>query len=131
MHSSGNPLDFDWDHYLDLAYLLHQDRSLAVCDEAKWRCAISRAYYAVFGGAKCHLMYKDNQNLPKKDVHSWVIGMYRNNSSIEKKKIGKNLKQLLIDRTIADYEEYTDVTSAMAQTSIILAKSTMASLKKL
>lgn len=131
MHSSGNALNFDWEHYLTLAHHLHQDSSLAVCDEAKWRCAMSRAYYAVFGRAKCHLVYKEHQSLPTLDVHSWVISMYLGDSSKEKRKIGKNLKQLRIDRTIADYEEYTEVTSSMAQTSIMVAKTTMTSLKKL
>lgn len=131
MHSLGNALNFDWEHYLTLAHHLHQDSSFAVCDEAKWRCAMSRAYYAVFGRAKCQLVYKEHQNLPKKDVHSWVIRMYLEDESRERKKIGKNLKQLQIDRTIADYQEYSEVTSSMAQTSIIVAKATMTFLKKL
>ncbi|HHO75283.1 MAG TPA: hypothetical protein ENN05_02505 [Deltaproteobacteria bacterium] len=131
MHSSVNNLDFDWEHYLTLAYHLHQDCSLKGCDEAKWRCSISRAYYAVFGKAKCHLVYKENQILPKIDVHSWVIKGYSQNRSREKRKIGKNLERLRINRTMADYEEYTEVTFSMAQTSIILAKATMRTLKEL
>lgn len=132
MHSFGNTLNFDWEQYLTLAYHLHQDCSLEGCDEAKWRCSMSRAYYAVFGTAKCYLMYKEHQSLPKTDVHSWVISEYlRTDNSKEKRKIGQNLKRLKIDRTKADYEEYTEVTFSMAQTSITLAKITMNSLKNL
>lgn len=131
MCSSSSNLDFDWEDYLTLAHCLHQDSTLEIRDEARWRCSISRAYYAVFGKAKSHLLNIDKTPVPTTDAHSFVIREFKNSKSRERRKIGTTLDRLRKDRTTADYEETSEVTSGMAQASIIQAKITMTLLKQL
>ena len=47
-----------WEKYLELARdLAHQDPALATNREAKYRSAISRAYYAAFHKAREYLIF--------------------------------------------------------------------------
>lgn len=52
-------MSFDWAEYLNLAGELCATPTSPSTDEAKYRSAISRAYYAAFGKAKNHLRNND------------------------------------------------------------------------
>jgi hypothetical protein len=92
---------FDWTLYLDLAkHLLvgQQPKTNNNIDEAYYRSAISRAYYAAYCVARNYLQEDQGLNIPVFDSHKFVLEEF-----MDEPKIASTLKSLRDDRNRADY----------------------------
>lgn len=103
---------FNWTEYIEFAETLAADKQLAVSAEARYRSAISRAYYAVFRKAEILLREKDRDiNIPsgrKVDVHFYVKDKFENDPDRVRKGVGTALNRLRLDRNKADYADFFD-----------------------
>lgn len=110
---------FDWSHYLLLARKLASDQ-----DEASWRTAISRAYYAAFCTACTHApLFRPIGDDAKHDVvwNAFVDRSQQNppRVNVQIQQDGKKLKS---KRQHADYQARHSVTKADADEAIRLAE---------
>lgn len=92
---------FEWTHFHEIAAQL-----LDADDEAAWRCAISRDYYALFHRAKQVVAALDPEFAPKRGDGShqviWeAIGGLRRRQATTLARIGNSL---MAKRKLADYE---------------------------
>jgi uncharacterized protein (UPF0332 family) len=99
-------MSFDWSKYLVVAEHLYNNANK---EEAFLRSAISRAYYAAFVSARNLLRDKDGLEIPKADVHNFVITKFLTSRNPMRQKIGSNLFDLRKIRNLADYRD--DVTT--------------------
>ena len=111
-------MSFDWQDYLKLANELAPRPINAATNEAKLRCAISRAYYATYCKARNHLRDEEGQVIPAHDAHRYVIDTLLNSTERKRKDLGKDLNRLRIDRIKADY--YDEFRGVAAQTEVVL-----------
>ena len=95
---------FDWSSYYSLAQELANQANNSELQEARWRSAISRAYYAVFHEAKNYLQTRvySNRVFPTKDVHEFVISEFKRLDQTHYK-VGIFLERLRLARNKADY----------------------------
>jgi len=121
-------MSFDWRKYLTFAELMYEKANSEDSDchdkETFYRCAISRAYYAVFCLARNYLKDFENQQFYS-DEHRKVHSFFINKQDTEKRKIGNQLKMLHQDRKKADYDDSFDqyeAPSLKAQKSVKMAK---------
>jgi uncharacterized protein (UPF0332 family) len=100
-------MSFDWINYLTLARELADSSKRHSNKEALLRCAISRAYYAVFCKSRNYLRdIAHDQNLQSaKNTHAYVIETFVKSRNQTKKGIGDNLRRLRDCRNDADYED--------------------------
>jgi len=99
-------MSFEWNHYLDLAYDLTTSENANINQEAAQRCAISRAYYAVFCKSRNYLRDIDNDiNLNSSSVHFLVSQKFEQSKDTTRKRIGVNLSRLRKLRNKADYQD--------------------------
>lgn len=97
-------MSFDWSGYLTLAKHLN-DRSNDFPDqEAAYRSAISRAYYAVFCLARNYVKDVDRTEFHGND-HKQLQNHLRNHADKSRKKIGNQLRKLHQHRIKADYHD--------------------------
>jgi uncharacterized protein (UPF0332 family) len=94
-------MPFDWDDYRKLAEELKL-RS----DEAFWRTAVSRLYYAVYWKVRLHLEERENVIVPEKDAHAFVWKRF-NGGGPTRQAICSYGKRLRDRRNQADYESKT------------------------
>lgn len=120
-------MSFDWEGYLKLAKILSSDPEVNPLDEARYRTAISRAYYAVFQIAKDFLRDKDYQrNIPREHVHQFVREKFITHSlGGNYHKIGRNLEDLNHKRNNADYEPMFADLPAIARRTVRKAQETI------
>lgn len=111
-------MSFDWSDYLRLANELAPRPINAATQEAKLRCAISRAYYANYCKARNHLRDDQGQVIPAHDAHRYVIDTLLNSTERNRRDLGKDLNRLRIDRIKADY--YDEFNGVAAQTEVVL-----------
>ncbi len=111
-------MSFDWSDYLKLANELAPRPINAATQEAKLRCAISRAYYANYCKARNHLRDNEGQVIPAHDAHRYVIDILLNSTERKRRDLGKDLNRLRIDRIKADY--YDEFNGVAAQTEVVL-----------
>jgi len=111
-------LRFDWSEYLNLAKELAPRPVSQATQEAKLRCAISRAYYANYCKARNHLRDKEGQSIPAQDAHKYVVESFLNSTDRQRKDLGKDLNRLRIDRIKADY--YDEFKGVASQTEVVL-----------
>ncbi len=106
-------MNFDWSEYLNVARELVGQPTESPSDEAKKRCAISRAYYAAFCSARNHLRDKDNdRNIPLTgEAHAYVKAQFKTSKDKVRREIGEDLTRLAIKRKSVDYKD--DVTSSI------------------
>jgi uncharacterized protein (UPF0332 family) len=96
-------MSFDWEDFLKVADILHEGASGAKLEEAMYRIAISRAYYAVFGIA-CGLKRKNGVEIPLKDPHKFIVDEFRDSENPQERFIGDKLNLLRRHRRQADYD---------------------------
>lgn len=111
-------MSFDWSDYLKLANELAPRPVSAAADEAKLRCAISRAYYANYCKIRNHLRDEDGMLIPTHDAHRYVVDTLLNSSERKRKDLGKDLNRLRVDRIKADY--YDEFNGLASQTEVVL-----------
>ncbi len=99
-------MSFDWQNYLYLAKGLSGNPvSGTENQEAKFRSAISRAYYAAFHVAKdyaCNNSQPPDQNA--ENIHKEIREWFHSNPHRLAKQIGDDLNRLRINRNKADYD---------------------------
>ena len=111
---------FDWADYLELA-----DNLLGQANEAAFRSAVSRAYYAVYNRARQKLIeesliYRADPSEPYK--HKAVWDLYRYSDDPPRRKVGLDGDRLRKSRTDADYNNSTSVTLSNANMRVNNAK---------
>jgi hypothetical protein len=92
---------FEWTHFHDVAAQL-----LDVNDEAAWRCAVSRDYYAVFNRAKQVVATLDPQFTGKRGdgSHQAIWDAVRNLPRRQATTLARLGQNLMAKRKLADYE---------------------------
>jgi len=109
-------MSFDWGLYIQLADELINQQRTQTLQEAYLRSSISRSYYGVFCIARNFLISK-RVIIPRVDTHKFVREQYLNSPDKTKKKIGKDLYNLLRERKDADYENTATVDIKRARTA--------------
>jgi hypothetical protein len=102
-------MKFDWKDFLDLArYLLAQlETDPAIPQEATFRCAIGRAYYAAYGYTRNYAIdWLGFQRKTKLEEKSQEHGALRNFLKLKRRRnIAERLESLRTWRNICDYED--------------------------
>lgn len=96
-------MTFCWDDFLEVARDLDAQAPDKVQDEAKLRCAVSRAYYAAFHSARAFLRAED-PSLSERIRHEEVHDKFIFDADPQRKTIGLNLKDIKQKRHKADYK---------------------------
>lgn len=94
---------FNWADYLSLAQSLHTQSNLNTSQEAMFRCAVSRAYYAAFGHARNYA--RDRHGLVLRyngDDHSLLR---RHFQTRRQRGVADKLEDLRQWRNLCDYED--------------------------
>lgn len=120
-------MNFDWNEYLLLAQDLCNKKppSAAYSNEAKYRCAISRAYYSAFCVAKNYLLNsgQDFQECSETSkIHHEVKMAFksiRNNQICVQ--IGENLERLRKNRNKADYDNIYNGRQSVIQNDALIS----------
>lgn len=115
---------FDWGEYLTVARDLDAKRVPTCGDDARWRAAISRAYYAAFCPARDYLIEKGEISPSRRDeprLHREVAEKFKASGDGRRRDIGKWLTEMRGERNRCDYEgSVADLKDTARQT---LAKS--------
>ncbi len=107
---------FNWADYLDLA-----DNLLGQANEAAFRSAVSRAYYAAYNRAlqkliEESLIYRTDPSEPHK--HKAIWDRYLDSADFPRRRVGLDGDRLRKSRTDADYNNSTPVTLSNANTRV-------------
>lgn len=101
-------MSFDWQGYLTSAQEIVAKVNDFSDQEAIYRTATSRAYYAVFCLVRNYVRDIDGATFSGND-HKNLQNHFRNNShSASRRKIGNQLRRLHQDRLKADYDDELD-----------------------
>lgn len=122
-------MSFDWKTYLSVSEALVKYQITGL-EEACWRSAISRAYYAVFGTASSYLK-SHGTTIPAIDTHKFLRNEFKNSPDNIKKKIGYHLDRLWKDRKDADYNGTISINNQRAQLSHQMAVRILQDLKSI
>jgi len=99
-------MTFDWHEYSALAGCLYNGNLKEASEEARFRSAISRAYYAAYCSARNHIRAHTKPPLaPGWDGHRAVAEWFKSQQDPESKQIGQDLLNLLESRQKADYRD--------------------------
>jgi hypothetical protein len=99
-------MSFPWNDYLTVAEALIRARNTFAPAEARYRVAISRAYYAAYCAARNHA--RDTEGyvpVPTGRDHGLVAEHYLARTSRVHRQIGQTLQRLLLERHRADYDD--------------------------
>lgn len=97
-------MTFNWADYLSLAEDL-AGKTATPSQDAKFRCSISRAYYAAFCSARNRLRGKGHQIPETAKAHLRVREVFRNRRDSLSKQTASDLDRLRKDRNDADYKD--------------------------
>jgi uncharacterized protein (UPF0332 family) len=99
-------MSFPWRDYLTVAEALIRARNQFAPAEARYRAAISRAYYAAYGAARKHAHDHEGYSpVSSARDHGLVADHYRTGRSQTHHKIGRMLQRLIEVRHQADYAD--------------------------
>jgi uncharacterized protein (UPF0332 family) len=99
-------MSFPWIGYLEVAEALIRLRSSDAPFEARYRAAISRAYYAAYCATRNYAREREGYTPSRSGQdHSQVAAHYSQGASRAHKKIGRVLERLRVDRNRADYDD--------------------------
>jgi uncharacterized protein (UPF0332 family) len=124
-------MSFNWSEYLLLAQELVNQNSLSATEEACFRSAISRAYYAAFILGRNRLRDRENLPINLANTHQYVIQQFNNSPELIRQKIGKDLSRLRANRNLADYEDNLVNLSNLTKRSLKLARGIIGNLESL
>lgn len=100
--------------------------------EAIFRTAISRAYYAAFIQARNYLRDKEKKRAPDRNkAHQFVINQFQFSPDAFRTRIGRNLKRLRENRNLADYEDTVKGLRKLTTESLRLARFILTDLARL
>lgn len=125
-------MSFNWAEYLILADTLFIARAKFPHEEACFRTAISRAYYAAFCEARNHARKEGLTTLDGtgKD-HGRVAEYYRGLPIEFRQQIGLRLERLRLDRNRADYDNAMGRVDSICEASLRTAREVLDYLKKI
>jgi hypothetical protein len=99
-------MSFPWRDYLTVAEALIRMRTSVAPAEARYRAAISRAYYAAYGAARQYAHAHEGYiPVTSGRDHRFVADHYLKGSSRTHHQIGRALQRLMDNRLQADYDE--------------------------
>jgi uncharacterized protein (UPF0332 family) len=113
--------------------VFHKARKRSL-DEAKLRCAISRAYYGAFRQARNHLRDKDGQSsrvLLQGNTHQNVINLFNASSDIDRQMIAQFLRDLRAARNKADYDDSVPNLAGLTLTALLQSEQVLDLLRTL
>jgi uncharacterized protein (UPF0332 family) len=99
---------FEWREYLTLARDIDSKTAPTCCDEARWRAAVSRAYYAAFCTARDYLIECGEISHLRRDepkLHQEVPAKYTSSNDGRRKDVGRWLREMRTERNRCDYDE--------------------------
>ena len=110
-------MSFPWRDYLTVAEALIHARNRFAPAEARYRAAISRAYYAAYGAAR-HQAQEHEGYIPVVSGrdHRFVVDHYLTGISRTHHQIGRTLQRLMDNRLQADYDD--DIPADMRQLAL-------------
>lgn len=100
-------MSFDWSEYLVLAQELTTRATQATSSskqEAMLRCAVSRAYFAAFGGVQNRLRNEGETIPPAARGHQIAVNLLRASPDVTRQTMGQILEYLRSKRNIVDYD---------------------------
>lgn len=124
-------MSFKWSEYLVLAETLFQSRAKFPDEEACFRAAISRAYYAAFCAARNRAR---EEGLPLNGDardHDVVANCYAHSGIESREKIGLLLSRLRGKRNRADYSDTLGRPDSVCETSLTEARQVFKCLNKI
>ena len=127
-------MSFDWSEYFKLAFALDtQARSEQnpQAQEAKWRSAISRAYYAVWCKARNNLRDEQSADASCLQNHGCVVQKYQESQDIARRQVGITLSRMMDNRRRADYQDMVPRLADMSNAQILLAQDALPELDRL
>jgi len=127
-------MSFKWEEFLNIAQALIYNRDLQqLSAEAKYRCAISRAYFGAFCTARNFLRdFQEDPDISQRpEIHRYVRTKFEISPNPRERSIGENLKRLHHRRKLADYEDNLRDPEHKAQESLRLARQVIKTLRKL
>jgi len=126
-------MSWDWGDYLALASDLAKEANRPPLQEAKYRSAISRAYYSAFQKAYDRLTQVDGKAMPsvKTNKHYWVIQDFESSKDKTRRKIGADLDRLRRDRNVADYDRTISQPALQCEMALLLANAVLTNLSLL
>lgn len=104
MNKSNNT--FDWEQYLHVAYMLKAPSyngaqwAYQISQEARYRIAISKAYYALFHFARKYAIVKLNYQVVKQDAHRDLIECFEK----YERPMAQKLRRIRNYRADCDYQ---------------------------
>ena len=129
-------MSFDWSEYLTLAKRLVGQSTGPLSQEAIFRAAISRAYYAAFNETRRHLIHQENAlDIPLDGrAHEIVQDKLMQSSDASRRRVGADLGRLRRARNDADYYDELPVDTTIsrkAQEAIVRAERVIQALDSL
>jgi uncharacterized protein (UPF0332 family) len=101
-------MSFDWSKFLELAkYLANNSENLSN-EEACFRSAVSRAYYAAFCITRKYIQKTDGKEIRGGDAHKKVREHLQKSGNKIKKKVANQLEAIHFNRKKADYDDKID-----------------------
>jgi len=133
-------MSFDWSQYFDVSRELAEQAkgASAPLQEARFRAAISRAYYAVFGQARNYLRKHDHiqevlidSQGKRINIHQFVREQFINGTNQDYQEIGVVLDRLSTYRNIVDYDLHDPILNNLPFTTTAVLKWAKEALTKL
>lgn len=123
-------MSFDWGGYLELAGELGEAAPEDALTPARWRSAISRAYYAAFHHAQGYLgaTRSEAAGRPGQSVHQAVARALKSGEEEIEQRAGDKLWELRGYRNAADYDGDAGVDAVQVAVSLVLAAEVIADL---
>jgi uncharacterized protein (UPF0332 family) len=104
-------------HFLELAVTLGSQTQ-----EASWRSAVSRAYYAAFHATSAFFRQMRFQVPLDASAHRYLCYRLQNAGQSLWERAGQRLEHLRLERTFADYDLKRPYTQQTANTHLVLAE---------
>ena len=118
-------MSFDWEDFSTIADALCTNSDLRALGEARYRTAISRAYYAAFHQA---ISFAENDTAAftrgrTGQDHKNVQDYFQASSDRNRRRIATNLARLHDNRKMADYDDtIIGSVQSLAQSSVAVAR---------
>lgn len=97
-------MSFDWAEYCELADQMFRSDDGFAPEEARYRAAISRAYYSAVCLSRNRLIENGKLQGPVKNMHSVVPAVLKSGDK-GAASIGNKLTQMKVSRSKADYDD--------------------------
>jgi len=105
-------MSFDWFDYINIAEILHSQGKRGEFEQACFRCAVSRSYYAAFIFSKKYAESKgQNFEIYDGSSHKRVIEYFTRNKNPRLQTIGEDLYKLKRVRILSDYKDEPEFNS--------------------